>query len=298
LLKNTLIYNTMQETILVTGATGTVGREVIKQLAMEDVNVRAGVHSVITGENLKRLPGVEIVEIDFREPKSLHAAFTHVDRLMLITPLAEDQLEMAKNLVDEAKAKGVKHIVRLSALGAGAEPGIQLGRWHREIENYIEASGIPYTLIRPASYMQNLVHYNAASIKQEGKFYLPVGDGKLSCIDTRDIAAVAVKVLTTDDHYGETYEITGPETLSHQEMAALLSQATGKEINFVDVPEAAVREGMLSQHIPEQVVHALLELYAAHKSGKSAGVTNTVEEVTGRSPHTFRQFAKDYHECF
>lgn len=288
----------MQETILVTGATGAVGHEIIKQLAMQDVNVRAGVHSIIKGENLKRLPDVEVVEIDFRKPESLHAAFTHVDRLMLITPLSEDQLEMARNLVDEAKKQQVKHIVKLSALGAGAERGIKLGRWHREIEQYIEESGIPYTFLRAASFMQNLVNYNADSINREGKFYLPVGDGKVSYIDTRDIAAVAVEALTTDGHEGKIYVLTGPEALSHSEMAAMLSEKTGKEINFVDIPEETARQAMLSQHMPEQIADAMLELYAAQKAGKSSMVTNTVQEITGRPPHTFQQFAKDYHECF
>lgn len=288
----------MRETILVTGATGTVGREIIKQLALQDVHVRAGVHSIITGENLKRLPGVDIVEVNFEEPGSLHAAFTHVDRLMLITPLSEDQLEMTKNLVDEAKKQGVKHIVKLSALGAGAEHGIQLGRWHREMEQYIEASGIPYTFLRPASFMQNLVNFSAESIKREGKFYLPAGDGKVSCIDTRDIAAVAVEVLTSEGHAGKIYELTGPEALSHQEMAAILSEETGKMISYVDVPEEAAREAMLAQHIPAQLVSAMMELYDVLKTGQAAGITDTVQELTGRAPHTFRQFARDHNDCF
>jgi uncharacterized protein YbjT (DUF2867 family) len=288
----------MQETILVTGATGAVGHEIIKQLSMQDVNVRAGVHSIIKGENLKRLPDVEVVEIEFRKPESLHAAFTHADRLMLITPLSEDQVEMAKNLIDEAKKHQVKHIVKLSALGAGAARGIQLGRWHREIEKYIEESGIPYTILRSASFMQNLVNYNGDSIHREGKFYMPAGEGKVSYIDTRDIAAVAVEVLTTEGHDGKIYDLTGPEALSHREMAAILSEKTGKEINFVDIPEKTARQAMLSQHMPEQIADAMLELYAAHKAGKSSMVTNTVQELTGRPPHTFRQFAQDYYDCF
>ncbi|MDO6389521.1 SDR family oxidoreductase [Pontibacter sp. BT731] len=288
----------MRQTILVTGATGTVGHEIVKQLAMQDVTVRAGVHSVIKGENLKRLPGVEIVEIDFTDPASLHAAFTNADQLVLITPLSESQLEMVRNLVEEAKRRGVKYIVRLSALGAGAEPGIQLGRWHREMEKYVEESGIPYTILRPAGFMQNLVNYSAESIKREGKFYMPVGEGRVSYIDTRDIAAVAVEVLLSDEHHWKVYELTGPEALSHQEMAAHLGEVTGKKIDFVDVPEQAVRESMLAHHTPAPIADAILELYAAYRAGKSAMVTDTVQGLTGRAPHSFRQFANDYQECF
>lgn len=265
---------------------------------MQDVTVRAGVHSVIKGENLKRLPGVEIVEVDFNDPDSLHAAFTNIDQMVLITPLSEDQLQMARNLVEEAKKQGVKYIVRLSALGAGAEPGIQLERWHREMERYVEESGIPYTILRPAGFMQNLVTYSAASIKRESKFYMPVGEGKVSYIDTRDIASVAVEVLLSGEHQGKVYELTGPEALSHQEIAEVLGEATGKQIDFVDVPEETVRQAMLAHHTPVPIADAILELYATYKAGKSANVTDTVQEVTGRPPHSFRQFANDYQECF
>ncbi|MDX5438258.1 MAG: hypothetical protein LPK03_13730 [Pontibacter sp.] len=127
---------------------------------------------------------------------------------------------------------------------------------------------------------------------------MPVGDGKVSYIDTRDIAAVAVEVLLSDEHKGKVYELTGPEALSHHEMAALLGETTGKQVDFVDVPEEAAREAMMSYHTPSSIADALLELYAAYKSGKSAMVTEAVQQVTGRPPHSFRQFAKDYQECF
>lgn len=290
----------MHTTILVTGATGTVGREVVKQLSMldGDIRVRAGVHSVITGENLKRLPDVEIVEMDFEEPDSLHAAFTHADKVFMITPFAHDQVEMAKTLVDEAKRAGVKHIVKLSALGADAEPGIQLGRWHREIERYIEDSGISYTFLRPASFMQNYINYNAESIKKEGKLYAPTGDGKVSYVDARDIAAVGIEALTGNGHSGKAYDITGPEALSNYEVAHLMSEVTGKQIEFVDVPEPAAKKAMTDQGTPEWMADALLELYRIHSAGHSSKVTNTVEEIAGRKPHTMRQFLQDHKDCF
>lgn len=290
----------MHKTILVTGATGTVGREVVKQLAMvdSDVRVRAGVHSVIKGENLKRLPGVEIVEMDFEDEESLHAAFTHVDKVFLITPFAEDQVQMAKTLVDEAKRAGVKHIVRLSAMGADAEPGIQLGRWHREVENYIEQSGISYTFLRPASFMQNFENFSAASIKEEGRLYRSTGSGKVAYIDTRDIAAVAVEVLIGEGYEGKAYDLTGPEALSCEEVAQIMSEETGKPVTFVDIPEGAAREAMVSQGMPGKLADALLELDGVYKAGYSNEVNDEVQSVIGRKPHTFRQFMRDYSECF
>lgn len=289
----------MQQTILVTGATGTVGREVVKQLAMLDnIRVRAGVHSVIKGENLRRLPDVEIVEMEFTDPDSLHAAFTHADKVFLITPFTDEQVEMAKKLVDEAKRTGVKHIVKLSAMGAGTEHGIQLGRWHREIEDYIEQSGIPYTFLRPSSFMQNIENYNAQTIKEEGKLYMPTGEGKVPYIDARDIAVVAVEALTGNGHEGKIYDLTGPEELTGAEIAEALSAATGKTIAFVDVPEDAARQSMQQQQLPEWFISSFLELCGVQRAGHAGTANHQVEQLTGCKPHTFQQFAKDYKDCF
>ncbi|WP_276497860.1 SDR family oxidoreductase [Pontibacter litorisediminis] len=290
----------MHTTILVTGATGTVGREVVKQLSMlsGEIRVRAGVHSIIKGENLKRLPGVEIVEIDFEEPDSLHAAFTHVDKVFLITPFAADQIQMAKTLVDEAKKAGVRHIVKLSVIGADATPGLELGRWHREIEKYIEDSGIKYTFLRPTSFMQNYISYSADSIKHEGKFYGATGDGKVGYVDARDIAAVGVEALTKDEHIGKAYDITGGEALSNYEVAQLLGEVTGKRVDYIDVPDAAAKKGMTDHGVPDFMADAMIEVYREYREGKGSETTDTVERVAGRKPHTMRQFLQDHKDCF
>lgn len=289
----------MQETILITGATGTVGREIIKQLAMVDgVRVRAGVHSVIKGENLKRLPDVEVVEMEFTKPDALHAAFTHADKMFLITPFTDEQVSMAKTLIDEARKAGVKHIVKLSAIEAEEEPGIQLGKWHREIEQYIADSGIPFTFLRPSSFMQNFVTLSSKTIKETGTIYIPAGDGKVGYIDCRDIAAVGVEVLRSSGHEGMVYDLTGPEALSMQDVANVMSEVTGKPIRFVDVPEDTARDAMQQEGLPEWMIDAMLELHGSYKLGKGSYVTNAVQELTGRKPHTFRQFVQDYKACF
>lgn len=290
----------MHTTILVTGATGTVGREVVKQLSMMDgqLRVRAGVHSIIKGENLKRLPGVEIVEMDFRDPESLQAAFTHVDKVFLVTPFAPDQTEMAETLVDEARQTGVKHIVRLSVMGADATPGLELGRWHRQIEKYIEDSGIGYTFLRPSSFMQNYVNYDAASIKKEGKFFGATGDGKVGYVDARDIAAVGVEALTSEGHEGKAYEITGPEALSNYEVAQLLSEVTGRQVDYIDMPEAAAKKGLTDMGVPEAMANAMVELYRSYRTGMYSATTDTVERIAGRQPHSMRQFLQDHKDCF
>ena len=232
--------------------------------------------------------------MEFTDPDSLHAAFTHADKVFLVTPFSEGQVEMARKLVDEAKKTGVKQIVKLSALGAGEENAIQLCRWHREIERYIEQSGIPYTFLRAASFMQNFENYSAPTIKSEGKIYMPTGEGKAAYIDARDIAAVAIN----PGHEKKIYDLTGPEAISVSEVADTISLVTGRQVDYVDVPEEAAQQSMQQQQVPDWMTNALLELYGLQRNGNSTEVTSSVEELTGRKPHTFRQLVKEYKECF
>lgn len=291
----------MSHTILVTGATGTVGSEVVKALANCGVTVRAGVHSLVKGERLKKLnPEVQLVELDFDRPQTLAVAFTGVEKVFLLTPFTEQQVAEAKRLIDAARTAGVRHIVKLSAAGAEQEPGIQLGRWHREVEHYLEQSGLAYTLLRPTAFMQNFTQYYSAPIRQEGRFYMPLGDGKVSYVDARDIASVAATVLTdeSEQHYGKAYTLTGPEAVGGNEAAQALSEATGRPVQYVDVPEDAARQAMLASHMPTWMTDALLELHAISKAGYAAGTTTTVQDITGRPPHTFQQFAHDCRQQF
>ncbi|WP_303310380.1 SDR family oxidoreductase [Hymenobacter sp. BT730] len=292
----------MSHTILVTGATGTVGSEVVKALSNCGVTVRAGVHSLIKGDRLKKLnPTVQLVEMDFARPQTLAVALTGVDKVVLITPLDEHQVAEAKHVVDAARTAGVRHIIRLSVLGADQDPGIQLGRWHRAAEQYLEQSGIAYTLLRPNSFMQNFLVYHGHAIRHESRIYLPLGAGKISYVDVRDIAAVCATILTAEEetqHYGKAYALTGPQALTVAEVAQSLSHATGRPIEYVDVPEDAARQAMLAAHMPDWMTDAMMELNALGKAGYAAAITNTIQELTGRAPHTFQQFAQDFHPQF
>ncbi|MBW4665166.1 MAG: NmrA family NAD(P)-binding protein [Chroococcus sp. CMT-3BRIN-NPC107] len=208
-------------------------------------------------------------------------------------------VELTAMMIEGAKRASVRHIVKLSAL---AQPGIALSKWHSEMENAIAqartqdfaSSGIPFTFLRPNGFMQNFVTAMAGTIKAENAFYLNAGDGKVSFVDTRDIASVAVAALTTSGHEGQSYTITGSEALSHTQAAAILSQVLGRTINYVDVPEDAVRQGMQGAGMPEPTVNALLELYASYKAGQAAVLSPVVEQVTGKQPISFEQFVKDY----
>ena len=268
-------------------------------LANRGVTVRAGVHSIIKGDRLRHIyPDIQLVEIDYNRPNTLHVALTGVERVFLLTPFVENQVALAKQVIDAAKQAGVQQIVRLSVSGADAQPGIQLGRWHREVEGYLEQSGLAYTILRPNSFMQNFINYNSDSICKKGKFYLPLDNGRLSYVDVRDIASVAATVLTDDiaQHQGQAYTLTGPAALSGDDVAAAISQATGRSIAYVDVPEEAARQAM--SQAPSWMVDAMMELHNLGKAGHAAAVTNTVEEIASRPPYTFEQFAQDYHQRF
>ncbi len=281
----------MASTILVTGATGTIGSEVVKALsAKPGVTVRVAVRSAAKAE---KLLGANVVPVDFdyEKPETIAAAVKGVDRLFLLTPFSQDQVALAKVLIDAAKVAGVKHIVKLSAIGADIEPGIQLGRWHRAVEKLVEASGISYTLLRPANFMDNFIHYYPPA--GDGNIYLPLGTGACAYIDSRDIAAVAAAVLTEESHYGKAYDLTGSEAVTTAEAAAAIGAASGRDVHFVDVPEAAASKAMLDMQMPGWMVDAMMELHGIVKAGYASGISPLVEKLTGHAPRTFAQFTRD-----
>ncbi|MDQ6864544.1 MAG: SDR family oxidoreductase [Thermoproteota archaeon] len=295
-------------TILVTGATGTVGSEVVKQLTSSSSHhevVRAGVHSQDKADRFRRdNQEVEIVQIDYNRPETIANALNNVDKLFLLTLPALNMTEISSNFVIEAKKNGVQSIVKLSVMGADEEPGLVIGRLHRQAEKIIEESGIPYTFLRPNGFMQNFLNYYGQSIKTQGAFYNPAGDGKLGLVDVRDIAAVAVEVIITkgngskQQHENKSYDITGPEALSYSQAAEILSKETGKKISYIDIPEEDARKGMKQIGMEDWLIDAIMEFFSIVRAGHASQTTNMVEQITGRKPISFAQFAKDYAEFF
>ena len=295
---------TMAETILVTGATGTVGGEVVKQLSAKGETIKAAARSA-NDDTFRDLNGVQVVQLDYNKPDALATAFKGVEKLFLLTPFQSNMVDLTSNLVSEAKNARIKYIVKQSVMGADAEPGITPGLLHRQAEKIIEESGIPFTFLRPNFFMQNFVTFYSNFIKTQGAFYVPAGDAKASFVDVRDIAAVAVQALSgrsgkndTGDHIRKAYDITGGEALSYGQAAEILSKEIGKKVNYVNISDEDARKGMKDMGADEWTINSMIELFGITRAGYLSEISTAVEQVTGNKPITFSQFARDYAVAF
>ncbi|MGH9317393.1 MAG: SDR family oxidoreductase [Thermoanaerobaculia bacterium] len=281
--------------ILVTGATGKIGREVVRQLSGAGVPARALVRDRQKAVFLA-LPGIDLVVGDLRKPRTLDAALRGVDRVFLLSPADPLQVEMQGNAIDAAKRAGVQLIVKIS-VGGGPDASTQIGRWHWATEKQLGASRIPFTLLRPNLFMQGMLAF-APSIAETGAFHLPMGNGRVSVVDTRDIAAVAVCALTLPGHAQKIYDLTGPEAISFETMAQEISQAVGSRVIYKDVSPEQAREEMLDGGLLPWLADDMLVLFRSYREGYGAAVSGAISEVTRREPRSFRQFAKDYARLF
>jgi uncharacterized protein YbjT (DUF2867 family) len=282
--------------ILVTGASGTVGSEVLKQLRQHGAEVRAAFHNPKKAEKA-RAQGLDAVTLDFADRASIAAALKGVDKLFLLGATAPNQPELEINVVDEAKKAGVQHIVKLSVLDAAGEKYL-LARWHRAVEKAIEGSGLAYTFLRANQFMQNFVTFYSPTIRAQGAFQFPAGDSRVSLVDVRDIAAVAVEALTGPGHQGRAYELTGPEPLSNGELALKLSAALRRPVKYVNVPPETFKQSVLASGVPRFYADMLLDLYRFYVAGGAQQVSGDVKKVTGRKPRTFDDFAREHASAF
>lgn len=278
--------------ILVTGGTGTVGRHLVRELLAREAKVwvasrdSAKVRAVLG-------PEVASIPLDYEDPASVQRAFEGKTKVFLLTPgSSENDHELAIRAIDLAREAGVEHIVRLSVLGADAQPTYGLGRQHRQVELYLLASGIAGTVLRPNHFMENLINYQGATIKAEAKIYMPLGQAKISFIAARDIAAVAAEALLVEGYENQSYDLTGPEALTMGQVAEALTRALGRPVEYVDIDEQTLRQSMAGA--PEWAVQGVLELHEADRSGMMGVVTHTVQEITGRPAQDINSWANEH----
>ena len=283
--------------ILVTGASGTVGRPVLEEVAKTGKPVKAMYRSA---EDARNAPaGVATAIADFAEKASLAKALQGIDTIYLVCSPIPQLVELENNVIQACKQAGVAYVVLNSALGAGDYPK-SFPSWHRQVEDKLKASGLPYAILRPNSFMQNIAAYMAPSIRAQSAFYSAMGDAKLSLIDVRDIAVIVAKALTNPAAFaGKTIELNGPEAFSYAEIAGKISRVAGRTVQYVDIPEAAQRQGMLDLGMPEWQVNALLELQQYYTvAGKGAEVMPPIKDFLGRTPITLDQYLDENKDIF
>ena len=235
--------------ILITGASGNVGTELVKILMARGVPLRAMVRSPEAAQKIEARAGVEIVAGDFNDAATIARALAGIDRAFLLTPSSEQAEAQQSAFVEVARRAGVQHIVKLSQFAAAPDSPVRFLRYHAAVERTIRTSGLPYTFLRPNLFMQGFLGFRQ-SIIAEGKFFAAAGDAKISVIDVRDIAAVAAIALTAPGHEGRIYDLTGPEALTHLEMAGRFSDTLGRRVEFVDVPPDVMRGALIGVGLP------------------------------------------------
>ncbi|MBA3636190.1 MAG: SDR family oxidoreductase [Rubrobacteraceae bacterium] len=283
--------------VLITGATGKVGSALLDNLANDDIELRALAHDESEAKSLEGR-GVEAVLGDFLEPESLRPALEGVDTMFLLTPIHPQQVHQATNVIEAARGSGNDpRILRLSVHQASHQSPTRISRQHAEIEDTLAASGLPYTLLRPQSFMQNTL-MAAPTVASEDRIYQPMKEGRLGMIDARDIGEAAAKVITEEGHEGKTYTLTGPAAISFHDIAGALSEVLGKEVTYIPVPLEKAKEAMLSRGIPEWMADALNEYAKAHSEGYSDWTTDDFERLTGHSATSYKEFASDFERVF
>ena len=273
---------------LVIGANGTVGTELVKLLTAQGHDVRKATSKAVKD------PAHE-VHLNLVSGEGLTQAFDGVSKVfMLCPPGYTNHDELLKPAIDAAKAQGVQKLVLMTAMGANADESAPL----RKAEVHLQNSGLTYNIIRPNWFMQNFNTFWIQGILEHGKIFLPLGSSKGSFIDARDIAAVAAQLLSKDDFNNRDFDLTGSVALNHDEVAQILSAATGRTITYEDIPPEVLLGGLLQAGLPKPYAEFLLLILSYFKAGYSERTTDAVQTILGRAPGTLEQYARDYRSAW
>ncbi|MVU77075.1 SDR family NAD(P)-dependent oxidoreductase [Nocardia sp. ET3-3] len=280
--------------IVITGATGTIGSEVVRQLAERGVKVRA----VTRNPEAARLPeGVEVVRGDYLDPESMAAAFDGAQAAFLVGQVSIETSDTDTALIAAARDAGVPRLVKLSAIGTGDTLLGPFTTWHMPGEKAISESGAAWTILRPSSFASNTLSW-AAPIKAGQPVPNMTGTGAQGVVDPRDVAAVAVEALLSDEHAGRIYEPTGPQAISVPEQAAILSEALGRPLEVSEIPLDQVRAAMVAAGRTEGFAERASAGNRFVRNGGNSTVTRDVERVTGRAPRTYADWVRDHLAAF
>ena len=282
--------------LLLTGVTGKTGGASAHALLKKGVPLRAIVRNAEKAAGLKAA-GVELVLGDITDRAVLEKAMAGISKALMIMPNGEKQLDLEKQFVDVAKKAGVKHVIKMSSIEAVADAKSPIPKIHYASEQYLMKSGLGWTMVKPNFFMQNFLG-SAGTIKEQGKIFLPMGEGKTVMVDTRDIGAVVAAVMTGTGHEGKSYEITGPEILSFADAAARFSKVLGRKIDYVHVPMPAYRQTLSRFLTNPWHLNAVCELFQEIADGHVLRTTDTVQKLTGGPPNSLEQFIRDHQAVF
>lgn len=276
--------------IVVTGATGIAGSQVVHALIEQGQEVRAFVRDVGRARDMLG-DAPELAVGDFGDADSLRAALAGADALFLSCADDPRRVEWETAAIDGAAAAGVRRIVKLSSLVAEPGAAVAFWEWHWQVEQHLRRSRVPAVILRSSFFLSNLLAA-AGAVAEQGLLVSPAGGARIAMIDPRDVGACAAAVLTTDGHEGRTYIITGPEAITYARVAEELSAATGRRVEFVDIPEAAAVQAMLQAGMPAFVALQIAAIFAEARAGAAEQVTATVASLTGRAPLGVADFVR------
>jgi uncharacterized protein YbjT (DUF2867 family) len=274
--------------ILVVGGRSKIGSALIGELIARGEQVRALMRP---REDAGSLPiGVEARTGDLGDPASLSRAMVGISKVFLLCGPTPDEVVLNRNAIDAASEANVELLVRSSILGADGAASSTFAEDHRVSDEYLRGAGIPFAIVRPNMFMQNIPENTIPSIDGSGNFYTNAGDARISMVDTRDVAAVAATLLTEPGHAGDEVDVTGAEALSYDDVAGRLSASMGRQVNHVMVPDDAVRTALSGFGMGDWMVGALVDLFEDYRrsgpAGYAAQVTDAVKRLTGRDPRS------------
>jgi uncharacterized protein YbjT (DUF2867 family) len=277
-----------KDLVLVIGASGTVGGELVNLLKKQGFRTRATTSKPVPSTD-------ELAHVNLATGEGINSAFAGVDRAFLLSPPGyADQYSMLSPLIQESKRRGLKKVVLMTAMGANADESTPF----RQAEIELEKSGLDYNIIRPNWFLQNFNTFWIQSINEQGKILLPAGTAKVSFIDARDISAVAAKLLTSTEFENRDFDLTGPESVDHSQVAEVLSTVAARSISYQDIGPEELLKSLLSVGLPADYSNFLVMIFGFLKSGYNAGLNTNVKMITGVQPRSLLQYAADYRNAW